>query len=187
MGAFGSSNPDDLLLVEDLTLVRQLSSSVTVKFEDEAVADYFDAQTDLGRQPQEFGRIWIHTHPGNSPVPSGTDEATFERCFGQSDWAVMLILARGGYSYARLRFAAGPAGELELPVEIDFGVPFPAADFAAWDAEYQQNVGIEPLDPPRIAGLLQEPSGLSGAINAEAGLISSSYWPREAWYDDRYF
>src|SRR4051812_23204242 len=74
VGGFGISCPEDLLLVEDFYLIRQSSTPMTVSFADEAVADYFDAQVDQGRLPSEFARIWIHTHPGNSPLPSNTDE-----------------------------------------------------------------------------------------------------------------
>ena len=42
--------------------------------------------------------------------PSGTDEETFARCFGSSDWALMFILARGGETYVRLALHAGPGG-----------------------------------------------------------------------------
>ena len=40
-----------------------------------------------------------------------TDEETFARVFGRTDWAVMFILARQGQSYARLRFHVGPGGD----------------------------------------------------------------------------
>src|SRR5438132_6856894 len=111
VGGFGVSRHGDLLLVEDAHLVRQECSPMTVKFDDESVADYFDAQVDEGRTPEEFARVWIHTHPGSSPDPSGTDEETFGRCFGAADWAVMLIVARGGQAYARLRLGFGPGGD----------------------------------------------------------------------------
>jgi len=147
VGGFGVSNEHDLLLVEDVHLVRQQCTSVTVKFDDESVANYYDAQVDLGHRPEQFGRIWIHTHPGDSPHPSCTDEETFERCFGTPDWAVMFIVARGGQAYARLRLNAGPGGELVLPVEIDFQVPFGASEPAAWEDEYRQMVAVEPEQP----------------------------------------
>src|SRR4051812_12652408 len=131
VGGFGVSHPDNLLLVADVRLVRQECTPVTVKFDDDSVADYFDEQVDRGRRPEEFGRIWIHTHPGDSPHPSCTDEETFARCFGPADWAVMFIVARGGQAYARLRFGAGPGGQLLLPVEIDFQQPFAGSESAA--------------------------------------------------------
>jgi proteasome lid subunit RPN8/RPN11 len=147
VGAFGVSSPHDLLLVEDVHLVRQSCTPVTVKFDDQSVADYFDAQVDRGRKPEQFARLWIHTHPGDSPYPSCTDEDTFQRCFGSTQWAIMLIVARGGQAYARLRISAGPGGELILPVEVDFQKAFPAADPAAWEAEYGQFVSVEPERP----------------------------------------
>ena len=147
VGGFGVSVAGDLLLVEDVHLVQQRCSSVTVKFDDSSVADFFDQQVDQGRTPEQFGRIWIHTHPGDSSRPSCIDEDTFARCFGSSNWAVMFILARGGQTYARLRFNAGPGGELVLPVEIDFEQTFPAANPAAWQAEYRQMVSGVAVQP----------------------------------------
>src|SRR5688572_17734069 len=110
VGALAVTAVDDLLLVEDLYLVRQRSSVVTVAFEDDAVADYFDAMVDQGLHPERCGRVWIHTHPGASAQPSGTDEETFRRVFGPCNWAVMAILAKGGEAYARVSFRSGPGG-----------------------------------------------------------------------------
>lgn len=141
VGGFGISAESDPLLVEDVRLVTQSCTATTVAFDDTAVADHFDACVDAGLTPERFARIWIHTHPGRSATPSGTDERTFSRVFGGCDWAVMAILARGGERYARLRFHAGPGGELILPVEVDFSPPFAAADPIAWSAEYARCVG----------------------------------------------
>jgi proteasome lid subunit RPN8/RPN11 len=175
VGGFGVSSNQDLLLVEDVQLVKQQCTPLTVCFDDPSVADYFDAQVDLGRKPEQFARIWIHTHPGSSPQPSATDEETFERCFGSADWAVMLIVARGGQTYARLRFGTGPGAQLVLPVEIDFQAPFPGSDQCLWEAHYRQLVTAQPeralarLDSrwgelPLSGDLCLEPSSwLSGA------------------------
>jgi len=158
IGGFGISAADELLLVEDIVLVRQSCSFASVRFDDAAVADFFDWQVDLGRPPEQFGRIWVHTHPGNSPLPSGTDEATFARCFGGADWSIMFILACGGRSYARLRFRTGPGASLILPLEIDFAARCPAMDRTAWDLEYRQNVVVDTgwgttSDPPKLASV----------------------------------
>jgi proteasome lid subunit RPN8/RPN11 len=143
VGAFGVSRPGDLLLVEDVRLVQQACTEVTVSFDDESVADFFDGQVDSGRRPEEFARIWVHTHPGHSPYPSATDEETFVRCFGNADWAVMLILARGGATYSRMRYCHGPGGEFVLPVKVDFAHSFPASNERAWTDEYRQNVFVD--------------------------------------------
>jgi hypothetical protein len=115
---------------------------VSVVFDDDAVADYFDRQVDLGRKPAEFARIWIHTHPGRSAQPSGVDEHTLARVFGTSDWAVMFILAQEGQTYARLQFVAGPGGNVLIPIEVDYSARFAGSDHQAWAAEYQASVSL---------------------------------------------
>ena len=158
VGGFGVTETADRLLVTDIHLVEQHCSAVTVAFADDSVADFFDNQVDEGLRPEQFGRIWVHTHPGNSPQPSATDEETFARVFGTCDWALMFILAQGGATYARLRFNAGPGGEICLPVEVDYRQPFPAADQAAWQAEYELCVqaahgsGFWPYDDLQFPG-----------------------------------
>jgi hypothetical protein len=142
IGGFGITgiSGDDLLLVEDFVTVRQAVTAVTVAFDDAAVAEFFDQQVDLGRRPEQFGRIWIHTHPGRSASPSSTDEETFSRVFDSCQWAVMFILAKGGETYCRLRFNVGPGAPVMLNTAIDYHQPFAAADLAAWSDEYDQNV-----------------------------------------------
>ena len=144
VGGFGITSPKDLLLVEDFVLVKQVCSTVTVAFEDEAVAEFFDQQIDQGRKPEQFARIWIHTHPGRSAMPSSVDEETFARVFGRSDWAVMAIVACGGQTFARLQFRAGPGGALRLPLEVDFRRSFAASDHEAWTNEYL--AAVKPIE-----------------------------------------
>jgi len=140
IGGFGITVPGDPLFVTEIHLVQQLCSPVTVAFIDAAVADFFDEQVDLGRRPEEFSRIWLHTHPGGSAQPSRTDEETFLRCFGRTDWAVMFILARGGETYSRLRFNVGPGGSLVVQAQVEFTAPFEGSDQETWEAEYQRSV-----------------------------------------------
>ncbi len=141
---FGQDGPLPLLLIEDFVTVEQETSSVSVEFDDEAVANYFEEQVDQGRHPHEFARIWLHTHPGDSATPSGTDEETFARVFGPCDWAVMFILAKGGQTYARLRFNVGPGGSIELPVEVDYSLPFAGSSQQIWEQQYLAH--IHPLE-----------------------------------------
>jgi hypothetical protein len=153
IGGFGITVPGDPLFVIDIRLVRQLCSPVTVEFDDEAVADFFDEQVDQGRRPEEFSRIWIHTHPCDSAKPSLTDEETFARCFGCTDWAVMFILARKGETYARLRFNVGPGGSLILQSQVEFMAPFAGSTQEIWEQEYQTNVfsgNLSPFAPYRL-------------------------------------
>lgn len=154
IGGFGVSN-EEPLYIEDFVTIPQKTSCVTVEFDDAAVADYFDQQVDLGKVPSQFARIWIHTHPGSSPHPSNTDEATFARVFGRCDWAVMFIIARSGQMYARMQFAAGPGATVMLPVIVDWpmwqvNVENHAAQMEdlleAWMNEYGEN--IRPIADP---------------------------------------
>jgi proteasome lid subunit RPN8/RPN11 len=153
VGGFGLSHADDLLHVEDILVVRQRCTLATVIFDDDAVADLFDDLASAGVPPNRFARIWLHTHPGASVAPSGTDEATFARAFGTCDWAVMAILGRTGLMSARLKFTAGPGAAIELATRIDWpawpdlldATPPLAERVADWQREYAARVEIEPL------------------------------------------
>ena len=151
VGGFGISVADDLLYVEDVELVQQRCTVASMSFDDNAVADYFDRQVDAGRKPEQVGRMWVHTHPGDCAYPSPTDEETFSRVFGRTDWAVMFILAQDGQTYARMQFHIGPGGSLMLPVEVDYRRPFLGSNYTTWIAEYKANVEVEKFFamPPR--------------------------------------
>jgi proteasome lid subunit RPN8/RPN11 len=147
IGGFALTRPEDLLLVENIILVHQVATATHVEFDDASVADFFDAQVDAGHTPESFARIWVHTHPGSSPEPSGTDERTFSRVFGGCEWAVMFILARGGQTFARLRYNVGPGADIELAVDVDYARPFSGSDEATWQREYDTFVRAKPTEP----------------------------------------
>jgi len=140
VGGFGITEPDDLLCVREFVTVKQDVTAVSVKFDDEAVADFFDTQVDLGRKPEQFARIWLHSHPGDSPEPSVIDEETFERVFGNCQWAVMFVVAQDNHTYAKLSFNVGPGGQVLIPVEIDYNQNFGPSNQELWDAEYATNI-----------------------------------------------
>jgi proteasome lid subunit RPN8/RPN11 len=163
VGGFGIAASDDLLLVEDVQLVKQVCSWAHVAFDDESVADFFDQQVDAGRRPEQFARIWVHTHPGDCPRPSMTDEETYARVFGRSDWAVMFILACEGQSYARLRFNVGPRADVMIPTCVDYTQPFGGCEPDGWEQEYLENIqphptirGTSPVLEPVIVSPLDE-------------------------------
>jgi hypothetical protein len=106
---------------------------------------------ELGLSPARAGRVWWHTHPGESAEPSPIDRVTFARAFGACDRAVMLIVAADGSATATLHRAG--LDLVEVPVAID---PPPLSialelDPARprWDAEYDAHVRCEPepFDP----------------------------------------
>ena len=90
ISGFGITDHDDLLYVTEFLTIKQDTTIASISLDDEAVADFFESQVEAGRQPQQFFRIWCHSHPGDSPEPSGTDHETFHRVFGRCDWAVMV-------------------------------------------------------------------------------------------------
>ena len=149
VGGFALTDGHDPLSVEEFVTVRQRVSAVSVEFDDDSVADHFDACVDAGLTPERFARVWVHTHPGDSPSPSFTDEHTFARVFGGCDWALMFIVSRTGRTYARLGLRAGPGAEVPLGVAVDWGA-WPQRvleDEGRWDRrllewaeEYERNV-----------------------------------------------
>ena len=140
ISGFGITEPDDLLYVTDFITIKQDATVASISLDDEAVADFFETQVDVGRKPEQFFRIWLHTHPGDSPNPSSVDEETFARVFGRCDWAAMFILAQDGKTYSRLRFNVGPGGQMLIPVYVDYNQPFGPSDKEEWEAEYKANV-----------------------------------------------
>jgi hypothetical protein len=172
IGGFGVAPHDDLLFVEDVRLVKQCCTWVSAEFDDQSVADFFEDQVDEGRKPAEFFRLFMHTHPGESAQPSATDEDTFARVFGRTDWAVMFILARRGQCYARLRYNVGPGLEVELPVDVDYGQPFEGSDWELWQGEYLANVTVPPPHPPKEAKVKESSASDEQFIDD---------WWRDAW------
>ncbi len=153
VGGFGISAPDDLLFIQEFIAIKQEVTCVSVRFDDEAVSQFFDQQVDLGRKPEQFARIWLHTHPGESPDPSTTDEATFKRVFGGCQWAVMAVVAQDDSTYARLSFNIGPGGQILIPTDVDFSRDFAPSDHSAWDAQFQADImPMEWLNRPALTG-----------------------------------
>lgn len=122
--------------------MKQEVTAVSIKFDDEAVGTFFNEQVDLGRKPEQFARIWAHSHPSDMTEPSSTDEETFKRVFGSCNWAVMFILAEDNKSYARLNFNVGPGGTILIPLRVDYKFDFGPSDHDQWDAEYHANIKI---------------------------------------------
>ncbi len=140
VGGFGITEADNLLFVKEFVAVKQEVTPVSVKFDDVSVANFFEDQVDLGRKPEQFARIWLHSHPGDSPEPSIIDEETFERVFGGCEWAVLFVVAQDNKTYAKLSFNVGPGGQVLVPVGIDYSQDFGASNQELWDTEYTANI-----------------------------------------------
>ncbi len=71
VGGFGIASAADLLFVEDVALVRQISTGVSVTLLMTICGRLFrPASGRRGRTVQQFARIWLHTHPGTAPSPA---------------------------------------------------------------------------------------------------------------------
>ena len=76
------------------------------------------------------------TRPSPAPRTKRRSNASSAAASGRS----CSCLARGGKTYARLRFNTGPGGQIALPVEVDYRRPFAGSDIDAWKAEYKANI-----------------------------------------------
>lgn len=137
IAGLGVTHSDDPLLVTAFHTVEQEASHAFVEMDGDALGAYLEAMDEADIPPNRCFRIWIHTHPGDSATPSGTDEKTFQEAFGRCDWAVMFILAKGGQTYCRLRYTAQtPFGAIQQVDEISARIAW-ESDFAGVTAEEQ--------------------------------------------------
>jgi len=136
--------------IEEVVLVKQEVSTAHVELD---MAWWADKQAELyeqqGVQPWQSS-IWLHTHPAGINRPSATDDETMQESFGSWDFAVMLILTKEGYFYARLDFQhAFPGGgtvRFQVPLQVKVAwnqaeePPITRETLALWEAEFQERV-----------------------------------------------
>lgn len=121
----GISNADDPLLIEDVYIPKHYAAPAFVEIDGD---DLNLKQYDLskkGMDHDQVGRVWIHTHPGKSASPTQHDWDTFRRFFRFTDFACMVILARGGENFCRLRMVTSSSNhkqQQQLAAECDIRV-----------------------------------------------------------------
>lgn len=99
----GVTRDKDALYVEDVVLLDQEVTTVSVDMYGGALAAHMEECAAKGIEPRGCMRVWIHTHPRGVTAPSGTDWATFRETFGGGDHAVMFIMcAESGWMCAKL-------------------------------------------------------------------------------------
>ena len=179
VGTFAITPRDRPLYIEDVRMVKQTCTAASVTFDDDAVADYFEEQDLAERHPEQYARIWMHTHPGMSATPSSCDETTFRDVFKEANWAVMFIVGKNDETYCSVRFNVGPRGRMKLDVTIDFKTEFKAADHQAWKEEYEACV-------QRPAATFQSPyqTGYSGCQHYQTGKHQTQWYDRRAGAGD---
>lgn len=160
------------LLCVDIIVPKQTCSVATVKFDDESIAFLGVDLTKKGYSIKRWRSFWVHTHPGDSPLPSGTDEETFREIFGNMDYALMFILAKGGAMYSRLRYNQGPGLAHEIETFINYKQPFAASDWESWKKLYDDNVNTHSYHSQTSS-----PSYFSDGAASTTG--SSTWWARQ--------
>lgn len=141
VGGWGITAEGSPLVVRDFMLCPQEVGSASVDFDDDGLVQFFDKMAHKYKlQPFQFSRIWIHTHPGSSASPSGTDETTFTNALAQSNYAIMAILAKNGNTYARLQLKEPFTIQQEMNTAVHWGATFPQSKKDDWQKEYEENV-----------------------------------------------
>lgn len=146
-----SEDQEELLVVHDLYLFPQECTSADWAVVEgklgETMANW--SMTGNGSKGRyefaQIARILFHTHPGDSPIPSGQDEEAFNRIFfehADASWAVMAILAKGGSTHARLRLGGGLYTDVIMPWRVDWSLgELPNSDIEEeWEKEYDDCV-----------------------------------------------
>lgn len=161
IGCMGITDDSDPLYVLDIVLPLQLCTLVHNVFDSDSLAAYcIDQEAYQSRKPDNYFRIWVHTHPNMSAEPSTVDERTFSTIFGDYPWGVMCIISKTQSTYARLLSKAKPFPlEMKLPVSVDWealpdfvdGDVDAAARQQSWFLEYKANVIEREYQPPAEA------------------------------------
>lgn len=152
------------LFVTKLAFPEQENSPAFVSFDDMSNLRILSEQTRNGLEPWQVQRIWIHTHPGNSPAPSGTDEHTLDRISAGCPWFVMFIIAKGQQTYCRLRCRyTHPVTSMEvvedtnLPVVFD---SFPRVGITMDDVKGWEDIFRSQCSERKPQGLRRAPANL---------------------------
>ena len=151
---FGLLDAEEKDLIIDFNLVKQTCSTCTIDMDKEGMAEYVQHMYEKYEiSPAQCFRIWIHTHPGNSNTPSGTDEEQFKELMEQYPWFVMMIMAQDESIYCRLghkinneaveNILDGAYRTILLNVEIDWTVACPTIDFEELEAQYNEFVSVK--------------------------------------------
>ena len=141
-----AEDENELLYVHDFFTLPQTATVAHYEIDDDAIGTFANNMLEkYNLPPAQTCRINIHTHPGNSAQPSQYDETEFEDNFRTSSFAVMMILAKGNQTYARLKTNDPFEYETILDIAVDWHGQFEAADHETWKKEFELNV----KDPPK--------------------------------------
>ena len=167
ISGFGISSENDPFKIIDFVSIKQEGAVATTDIDDEALAEHIEKMCDEGIYPYRCSRIWIHTHPGASAAPSGTDEDTFEKHFGNVDWAIMFILAKGGQTSCRLKMKVDMPflndGYIIQEIKTEYDPPHYNRE-NEWEEEYERNISEKSYKTTWTYGGYSPPSRGSNTI-----------------------
>jgi len=150
ISGFGISAEDSPFHIIDFQTILQECDGTETLMDDDDLAKYQYRMAKAGIDPCRSMRIWIHSHPFATkvPSPSGTDNTTLEEKTGaESEWAIMVIMGKGE-PYIRLQLRNGlledEAIELEMDYEIDWSMVISKDTIEGWKTEYDKNIHEAP-------------------------------------------
>ncbi len=116
--------------ITDLFVPLQYNSPGGTHMDDEGVAKLFSLLSEEGLEHEQYGRVWIHSHPTFSVQPSGTDWSTLKRTFGRCPWVLMIIVSLDGGKFnssvhLRVNSPMGCATRKLAKLEIDYARGWP--------------------------------------------------------------
>ena len=151
---------DREILVQDITMLEQDCTGYHTEIRDEAMAEYYKECYAQDMDIQEFGCVWLHTHPSDDTTPSGLDETTFAETFSRHPWAAMLILGQNGSMYGRVKNNKGLVLSQQVDVVIDWRLWEDFVSPASWSKDYKNLVhGEEYQYVQRGSGSLENQKG----------------------------
>jgi proteasome lid subunit RPN8/RPN11 len=144
-GWFVSDSLDNLLYVSDFQTVKQTVTTTTVEFDDDDMTDYISRMSEQEIWPAMCQKIWVHTHPGNSSSPSGTDWNTLNSMMEKidvNDWVIMFILAMDNSYTCKLAYKT-PFGNIFQDIKCEFLSYY----YEEWDEEFKKNIHKKVFKP----------------------------------------
>jgi len=142
---FGYSSGDNPLEVCDLVVPDQQASAATFDLDMKKMAKMCDAYRKEGIEMDSYYYIWGHTHPAGVTNFSGVDIDSRERTTDSCPWSVTFIVTKSHEAKAILLCKIkGVRIEKELPIEVDWTVPFGESKEKEWGEEYLNRVHTFP-------------------------------------------
>lgn len=182
----GISYSANRLYIDDFELVKQESSSVTTDFDDQGWLEFMhEMKTGRNLQPFQFLSVLVHTHPGFSTNPSGTDEKNWKDRIekDQRDFYVMCIVSDGPESaHARLFMKEPVSLVTEIPVKIDWSGPKMTETKEELDAIFDKLVSAKTSNHFYVLGTTPKGYQKKTQVSTTQGNFGLTDMSRNSWF-----